>query len=262
MNFNQSRFDLNWVAFKTLVDKEIRRFLRIWIQTLTPPTINAVLYFLIFGQLIGSRVGEMGGHSYMNFIVPGIVMMSVILNSYNNVVSSFYGSKFQHYIEELLISPVNNVVILAGFIVGGMARGLLVGGLVLSVALLFTDLTIENPGVTLLVALLTSALFAMGGLVNAIFANSFDDITIVPNFILTPLTYLGGIFYSVQMLPDFWETASKLNPILYMVNGFRYGILGSSDIDLVYSIFVICIFLVLMSSLALYLLEKGVRLKA
>jgi len=252
---------VNVVAFKTIVAKEIRRFMRIWVQTIVPPAVSALLYMMIFGTLIGSRVGEMDGHRYIDFIVPGIIMMAVITNSYANSVSSFFGAKFQSHIEEVLVAPVHNVVILAGYIIGGVCRGLMVGALVAVVSLFFTRLTIENPLITLLVVVMTSMLFSIGGIINSVFAKGFDDISIIPNFVLTPLTYLGGIFYSIKLLPDFWQNLSMINPVLYMINGFRYGILGTSDFNIVWSFVVIGIFILLLGAIALYLLNKGVGIK-
>ena len=202
------------VAFLTIVRKEIRRFMRIWVQTITPPAINAILYMLIFGGLVGSRISEMDGVPYMDFIVPGVIMMGIIINSYSNVSSSMFNAKMQHFIEELVVAPVSNITILAGFIIGGVARGLTVGLLVSVVAYLFTDLSPMHPLITVSIAILTSIMFSLGGFLNALFAKSFDDISIVPNFVLTPLTYLGGIFYSISMLPEFWQSVSKLNPVL------------------------------------------------
>ena len=252
---------VNAVAFKTIVVKEIRRFMRIWVQTIVPPAVSALLYMMIFGTLIGSRVGEMDGHRYIDFIVPGIIMMSVITNSYANSVSSFFGAKFQSHIEEVLVAPVHTVVILAGYIIGGVCRGLMVGALVALVSLFFTRLTIENPFITLLIVVMTSMLFSIGGIINSIFAKGFDDISIIPNFVLTPLTYLGGIFYSIKLLPDFWQNMSMINPVLYMINGFRYGILGTSDFSIVVSFVVIGLFILLLGAIALYLLHKGVGIK-
>ena len=252
---------VNAVAFKTIVVKEIRRFMRIWVQTIVPPAVSALLYMMIFGTLIGSRVGEMDGHRYIDFIVPGIIMMSVITNSYANSVSSFFGAKFQSHIEEVLVAPVHTVVILAGYIIGGVCRGLMVGALVALVSLFFTRLTIENPLITLLIVVMTSMLFSIGGIINSIFAKGFDDISIIPNFVLTPLTYLGGIFYSIKLLPDFWQNLSMINPVLYMINGFRYGILGTSDFSIVVSFVVIGLFILLLGAIALYLLNKGVGIK-
>ena len=251
----------HYIALRTIVHKEIRRFLRIWMQTLLPPAITMTLYFIIFGNLIGSRIGEMGGFGYMEFIVPGLIMMSVITNSYGNVVSSFYGAKFQRNIEEMMVAPVPASVILIGFVLGGVARGLGVGVIVTCLSLFFTDLQIHNLAVVMAVVLLTSIVFALGGFINAIYANSFDDISIIPVFVLTPLTYLGGVFYSIELLPEFWQQVSQINPILYMVNTFRYGILGVSDIDLGLAFSIILIFIVVLYSYALYLLRtgKGIR---
>lgn len=220
----------NGVALVTIVQREIRRFTRIWPQTLLPPGITMVLYFVIFGRLIGGRIGEMDGFSYIEYIVPGLIMMSVITNSYSNVVASFFSTKFQRNIEELLVSPVSPHVILIGFVLGGVCRGLAVGVIVTLLSLFFTDLQVHHLGVTVLVVLLTSTVFSLGGFINAVFARNFDDISIVPTFVLTPLTYLGGVFYSIHLLPPVWQAVSLANPILHMVNAFRYGILGVSDI--------------------------------
>jgi ABC-2 type transport system permease protein len=219
---------LYWTGYKTIVRKEITRILRIWGQTVVPPAITMTLYFIIFGNLIGRRIGEMGGFDYMQFIVPGLVMMSVITSSYGNMVSSFFGAKFGKHIEELLVSPLPSWIILAGYVTGALARGLMVGTVVIFVSLFFTRLEVQHPLIMVSVLLLTSVVFAMAGMVNAIFAQKFDDIAIIPTFVLTPLTYLGGVFYSISLLPEFWQRVSAFNPILYMVNGFRYGILASS----------------------------------
>ncbi|MGY2461551.1 ABC transporter permease [Vreelandella sulfidaeris] len=245
------------IALWTLVLKEIKRFTRIWPQTLLPPSITMAMYFIIFGNLIGSRIGDMDGFSYMDFIVPGLIMMSVITNSYSNVASSFFSNKFQRSIEEMMVSPMPNWVILSGFILGGMARGLGVGLIVTVVSLFFTRLTVEHPLLTVLVVVLTSALFSIGGFINALLANKFDDISIVPTFILTPLTYLGGVFYSISMLPDFWQNVSMLNPILYMVNVFRYGFLGVSDIPVGWALAAIFAFIIVLFVAALTMLERG-----
>lgn len=251
-----------WVALYTIVYKEIHRFTRIWVQTLLPPAITMSLYFVIFGTLIGSRIGDMGGYSYMEFVVPGLIMMSVITNSYSNVVSSFYSAKFQRSIEEILVSPTPNYIILVGYVLGGMARGLIVGCIVTVMSLFFTKLQISHLGIMVGIVLLTSMLFSLLGFINAVFANSFDDISIVPTFILTPLTYLGGVFYSISLLPDFWQGVSMLNPILYVVNVFRYSVLGVSDIDVAYAFVGVVVFIVILASLSLYLLETGKRLRA
>lgn len=246
-----------YIAFKTILVREVLRFARIWIQTVLPPVITTALYFIIFGNLIGSQIGEMGGFRYMDYIVPGLIMMAVITNSYANVVSSFYGSKFQHNIEEMLVAPVPNYLIVSGFVAGGLARGITVGIAVTLTSLFFSHLRIHNLWVAASVIMLTSVLFALAGLINGIYAKSFDDISIVPTFILTPLTYLGGIFYSIQMLPAFWQKVSLVNPILYMVNAFRYGILGVSDIGLWSSYAIILGFIAALFAFSLYLLNKG-----
>ena len=246
-----------YIAFETIVIKEIRRFSRIWLQTLVPPAITIALYFVIFGNLVGRRIGEMGGFQYMEFIMPGLIMMSVIQNSYSNVVSSFFSQKFQKTVEEVLVAPVPNYVILSGVIVGGMARGLAVGAIVTMLALFFSDLRIEHPLITVAVVLLTSAVFSLAGFINAVFANSFDDISIIPTFVLTPLIYLGGVFYSVQLLPTFWQVVSGLNPIFYMVNTFRYGILGSSDVDVYWAFLILGVFIVGLYSSCIWLLRNG-----
>ena len=250
-----------WVAYLTITRKEILRFTRIWVQTIIPPVVMVALYFIIFGNLIGQRIGEMDGMRYIDFIMPGLVMMSIITNSYANVVSSFYGAKYSRHIEEMQIAPVPNLVILLGFVTGGVARGISVGIAVTLVSLLFTDFSIHSPFIVLLVALLTSCLFAMAGLINGIFANSFDDISIIPTFVLTPLTYLGGIFYSIKLLPDFWQQVSLGNPILYMVNSFRYGFRGASDIELTTALLVILSFIVALFVFCLILLERGTGIR-
>lgn len=249
------------VALRTLAWKETHRYLRIWIQTLLPPAITMSLYFVIFGNLIGPRVGEMGGHSFIEFIVPGIIMMAVITNAYTNVVSSFFGAKFQRHIEEILVSPTPNAVILIGYLAGGVGRGLLIGLIVTLISLAFTDLSLHSVAVTVSVVLLTATLFSMGGFINGIFARKFDDIAIVPTFVLTPLTYLGGVFYSIDMLPPFWRTVSLANPILYMVNAFRFGILGHSDIPITHAYLIIGAFILLLGGISLWLLQRGVGLR-
>lgn len=256
-----TKFDRHRVAFTTLLSREIRRFIRIWPQTLLPPAITMTLYFIIFGNLIGSRIGEMGGFNYTQYIAPGIIMMSVINNAYSNVASSFFSAKFQNHIEELLVAPVPNYLILAGYVAGGTARGLCVGLIVTLVSLFFTHLSIQHVFITISMVFLSAILFALGGFINAIFARSFDEISIIPTFILTPMTYLGGVFYSISLLPEFWQNISLLNPILYMVNAFRYGMLGTSDIavELAFGIIILCI--ISLTSFALYLLNKGTGIR-
>ncbi|MBK6726830.1 MAG: ABC transporter permease [Xanthomonadales bacterium] len=252
----------NWEALKTIVFREVHRILRIWGQTLVPPAITMTLYFAIFGKLIGSRIGEMGGMRYIDFIVPGLIMMAVIQNSYGNIVSSFFGAKFQRFIEELLVSPTPNWVILLGYTLGAVARGLMVGAIVLVVAMCFTRIQVQHPLVTLATLLLTSVMFAFAGFINAIYAKKFDDIAIVPTFILTPLTYLGGVFYSVALLPPLWQRASELNPILYTVNAFRYGLLGVSDVPLATAFAVMLGFTLVLGVISMHLLVRGKGLRA
>jgi len=246
-----------YTAFHTIVVKEIRRFMRIWIQTVLPPVITTMLYFVIFGNLIGSQIGDMQGFRYMEYIVPGLIMMSVITNAYANVVSSFFSSKFQRNIEEMLVSPTPNNLILLGYVSGGVARGLTVGLAVTLVSLFFSNLQIHNVWILVSTVLLTSILFSLAGFINGVFAKSFDDISIVPTFVLTPLTYLGGVFYSISMLPEFWQNVSLVNPILYMVNAFRYGFLGITDINLAHSYLITAGFVVGLYIFALHLLNRG-----
>lgn len=253
---------VNSVALQTIVTKECIRYLRIWVQTLVPPAITMSLYFVIFGTLIGSRIGEMGGFSYMEFIVPGLIMMSVITNSYSNVASSFYSSKFQRNVEELLVAPVSNYIIVLGYMGGGVGRGMMVGMIVTLISLLFVDIQLHNIPVLVGMVILTSMLFSLGGLINAIYANSFDDISIIPTFVLTPLTYLGGVFYSISLLPEFWQGVSKINPIIYMVNAFRYGFLGVSDIDIGVAFLMVIAFVVALFMVALTLINKGIGLRS
>jgi len=252
---------LNWVGFRTIVRKEVTRILRIWGQTIVPPAITMTLYFIIFGELIGRRIGEMGGFSYMQYIVPGLVIMSVITNSYGNMVSSFFGAKFGKHIEELLISPLPNWIILLGYVCGALLRGLMVGTVVMAVSLFFTPIEVQHPLILLSVLLLTAVVFALAGMVNAIFAQKFDDIAIIPTFVLAPLTYLGGVFYSISLLPEFWQKVSVFNPILYMVNGFRYGMLGVSDVSLAMTYGVILAAGAILFACCLYLLHRGTGLR-
>ncbi len=254
--------NISWVAFKTIVNKEVSRILRIWSQTLVPPAITMTLYFLIFGNLIGGRIGKMGEFSYIQFIVPGLVMMSVIQNAYGNVSSSFFGSKFGRYVEEILVSPTPSWVVLGGYVAGGAVRGLIVGAIVLLISLFFTQLKVAHPVVMVVTVVLTAIVFSLAGFINAIYAKKFDDIAIIPTFILTPLTYLGGVFYSVSLLPPLWQTVSHLNPILYMVEAFRYGILGKSDISLTVALGMTVAIAVLLWLLCWRMIEKGVGLRS
>lgn len=251
-----------WVAFVTILRKEIKRFTRIWVQTLLPPVITMALYFVIFGKLIGSRIGDMGGFSYIQFVAPSLIMMAVLTNAYSNVVSSFFSAKFQRSVEEVLVSPTPNYIILLGYTMGGVARGLCVGVLVTILALLFTHLHIHSWLITVTIVLLTSMLFSLAGFINAVYANTFDDVSIVPTFILTPLTYFGGVFYSISLLPEIWQHISRLNPILHMVNAFRYGILGISDIHIGYAIWGLSMAVAVLFAIGLHLLKTGKRLRA
>ncbi|MDZ7644427.1 MAG: ABC transporter permease [Woeseiaceae bacterium] len=252
---------LNWVGLKTIVTKEVIRVLRIWVQTIVPPAITMTLYFIIFGNLIGRRIGPMDGFDYMQYIAPGLIMMSVITNSYGNVVSSFFGAKFGRHVEEMLVSPMSNATIIVGHVAGGVIRGLLVGCLVTLIALGFTNLSIEHPFITISIVLLSSIVFALAGFINAVFARKFDDISIVPTFVLTPLTYLGGVFYSISLLPDLWQRVSLANPILYMVNAFRYGILGTSDISIGHAYLIVCLFVAGLFTTSLMLMNRGVGIR-
>ncbi len=252
----------NLVALYTVARREVVRILRIWAQTLLPPAITMTLYFLIFGQLIGSRIGDMGGFDYMDFIVPGLIMMSVIQNSYGNISSSFFGAKFGRHVEELLVSPMPNWVILGGYVAGAVLRGLMVGVIVLAVAMLFTRVRLPHPWVTLTTVLLGATIFSLAGFVNAVYARKFDDVTIVPTFILTPLTYLGGVFYSVRLLPDWAQALTHANPIFYMVNAFRYGLLGVSDVPLATAYALMIGFVVVLAGIGLVLLHRGIGLRS
>jgi ABC-2 type transport system permease protein len=252
---------LNAIAVRTLVRKEMIRVVRIWIQTIVPPAITMTLYFIIFGNLIGRRIGQMDGFDYMSYIAPGLIMMSVITNSYGNVVSSFFGAKFGRHIEEMLVAPMSNAAIVIGHVAGGVLRGLFVGALVTVVALFFTRLEVQHPFITVSIVLLSAIVFSLAGFINAIFAKKFDDISIVPTFVLTPLTYLGGVFYSISMLPEFWQTVSRANPILYMVNAFRYGILGTSDIRVETAYLILVGFAIALFAVCIALMNRGVGIR-
>ena len=253
---------MNLTGFLTLAGRESRRVIRIWKQTLVPPIITTTLYFLIFGKLIGGRIGEMNGVSYMQFIAPGLVMMTAITASYVNTASSFFLSKFTRTYEELLVSPLSSHDIIWGYIIGSMMRGGLAGILVMLVSLCFVSFDIHSWAMILLTLMMTTIAFALGGFINAIYAKTFDDVGIIPTFVLTPLTYLGGVFYSISLLPEFWQTVSQFNPIVYMVNGFRYGFLGVSDVPVIYTFGVLLLFIVVLYSIAFSLMEKGVGLRS
>ncbi|MFO7903969.1 MAG: ABC transporter permease [Planctomycetota bacterium] len=252
----------NFVSLHTIMRKEMARVLRIWPQTLMPAVITMGLYLIIFGKFIGSQLSDINGFTYMEFIIPGIIMMSVITNSYSNIVSSFFGSKFQRSIEEILVSPTPSSVIIAGFVAGSVLRGLLVGFLVSLLCLLFGKVHIANLLIIFVFVILSSIVFALAGLINGIFAKKFDDISIIPTFVLTPLTYLSGVFYSIELLPPFWQAVSKLNPILYMVNGFRHGFLGFSDINIWFGLGMLIVFTIILYSANFILIQKGVGLRS
>ena len=258
----QTPFQANLVALGTIARREVARILRIWAQTLVPPAITMTLYFLIFGRLIGSRIGSMNGITYMQFIVPGLVMMAIIQNAYGNISSSFFGAKFGRHVEELLVSPMPNWVILGGYVAGGVLRGLMVGAIVLVIAMFFTPVRVPHPLVMLSTVLLGATIFSLAGFINAVYAKKFDDIAIIPTFILTPLTYLGGVFYSVKLLPPWAEAATHMNPIFYMVNAFRYGLLGATDVPLGIAYTLMLGFTVALAALALWLLRRGVGLRS
>lgn len=247
----------NWIAFCSIGRKEMIRIFRIWVQTLVPPVITMSLYFIIFGGFIGSRMGEVHGHGYMAFIAPGLIMMSIITNSYSNTVSSFFSTKFQRNIEELLVSPTPNWIIVLGYISGGMARGLCVGILVSLVSLIFVRLPMHSVPITVVFALMTSFVFSLAGMINGIFARKFDDISIIPTFVITPLTYLGGVFYSITLLPPFWQKLSMANPVVYMIGGFRYGFLGTADSNVWAGFCILVLFAVLLFTLTIQLLKNG-----
>ncbi|MFK7743165.1 MAG: ABC transporter permease [Planctomycetota bacterium] len=258
----RSRMRESWVGFATTVRREVHRVLRIWPQTLLPPVITTSLYFIIFGPILGTRIGQMEGYTYLQYVTPGLIMMAVLTNAYQNVVSSFFGAKFQHHIEEMLVSPMSSQSILLGYAVGGVFRGLLIGAIVGVVALFFADLPIVHPLLTVTVAVLTSVAFAFGGFINAMVARNFDDISIVPTFVLTPLTMLGGVFYSVSLLPEPWQTISYANPILYMVNAFRFGILGRSDMPITIAFGVLSLFIVGFYLAAVMMLRRGIGIRS
>ncbi len=250
------------ISLQSIARKEMIRIFRIWVQTLVPPVITITLYFIIFGSFIGSQIGDMNGYSYMAYIAPGLIMMAIITNSYSNTVSSFFSAKFQGNVEELLVSPTPDWVIVLGYVAGGMTRGLSVGFLVSIVSLFFIRLPLYNVFYAVLFALLTSFVFSLAGMINGIFAKKFDDVSIIPTFIITPLTYLGGVFYSITLLPDVWQMLSKINPIVYMINGFRYGFLGTSDINIYSGIVILILFSVVLFSINLYLFKKGIGIRS
>ena len=255
------RATANWIGFQTIVRREYGRIIRIWGQTIVPPAITATLYFIIFGNLIGSRIGDMNGYTYLQYIAPGLIMMTVITNSYGNVVSSFFGAKFGKHIEELLVSPLPNYLIVTGYMVGGLIRGLLVGSVVTLISLAFTRLHVQHPLIIFSAVLLTSMTFALAGMINAVFAKNFDQVNFIPTFVLTPLTYFGGVFYTISLLPEFAQKLSHLNPILYMVNAFRYGFIGISDVSVGLAFGIMTGAATILFGICLYLLNKGIGLR-
>jgi ABC-2 type transport system permease protein len=256
-----SRLRGSWIGFVTTVRREIVRILRIWGQTILPPVITTTLYFIIFGPILGGRIGDMGGYTYLQYVTPGLIMMAVLTNAYTNVVSSFFGAKFQHFVEEMLVAPMPSSAILWGYAMGGVFRGLLVGVVVAVVSLLFADLPVRHPWITISVAIMTALTFSFAGFVNALVARNFDDVSIVPTFVLTPLTMLGGVFYSVELLPEPWRTVSFANPILYMVNAFRYGILGAADMPITTAYGVLLLFIAAFYLAAHVMLSRGVGIR-
>lgn len=251
----------NFIAFQTIVIKEITRFMRIWSQTLLPPAITMTLYFIIFGKLIGSQIRNINDYSYMQYIVPGLTMMSIMMNAYANTSSSFFGAKFSKSIEEILVSSTPSYIILLGYMIGGSLRGILVGLVVMLISLFFTHLHFVHVGVVILMAILSAMLFSLGGLINAIFSKKFDDISFIPTFILTPLTYLGGVFYSVSQLPPFWQKLSLFNPILNIVDTFKYGMLGTTEINVYFGFSLTCGLFILLFIASLFLLHRGIGLR-
>lgn len=250
-----------WVAYHTIVFRELKRMLRIWTQTVLPPAITTVLYFLIFGQIIGSRLGEMGGVHYIQYIAPGLIMMNIITSAYASSVSSFFNAKFQRNIEEILVAPVSNITIILGYMSGGIVRGVVVGLIVTIIALFFTHLHVYSLVTIFLAGLLSASIFSLAGIINAILATSFDDISIIPTFVLTPLTYLGGVFYSIKLLPPVWQYISLANPIIYIVDNFRYGFLAISDSHIILSNLLMICFLLILFFISYYLVKKGVGLR-
>ena len=258
----RSRLGESWVGFVTTLRREVYLVLRIWPQTLLPPVITTSLYFIIFGTILGDRIGQMAGFSYLQYVTPGLIMMAVLTNSYQNVVSSLFGAKFQHHIEEMLVAPMSGQTILFGYAAGGVFRGITIGAIVTLVALLFVDLPVAHPLLTIAVVVLTSVAFAFGGFINAMVARNFDDISIVPTFVLAPLTMLGGVFYSVSLLGEPWRTVSYANPILYMVNAFRHGLLGNSDMPIAIAFGVLLLFIGGFYLTALWMLRRGIGIRS
>ncbi len=258
----RSRMTEAWIGFTTTLRREVHRVLRIWAQTLLPPVISTSLYFVIFGPVLGERIGQLEGYTYLQYVTPGLIMMAVLTNAYQNVVSSFFGAKFQNHVEEMLVSPMSSHAILLGYSIGGVFRGLIIGAIVSLVSLFFAHLPVVHPILTISVAVLTAVAFSLGGFINAMVARNFDEVSIIPTFVLAPLTMLGGVFYSVQMLPEPWRTISFANPILYMVNAFRFGILGTSDMPITLAYGVLLVFIAGFYLAANSMLRRGVGLRS
>jgi ABC-2 type transport system permease protein len=254
-------FELNLVAYKTMVRKELTRSFRIWKQTFVPPVINTILYFIVFGSLIGQRIGEMGGFDYIEFIIPGLIMMTVINAAFMSTAAGFFIAKFQKALDELLISPVASLTIILSYVTSSVVVSFVIGLIILITAMFFVSITIFDLFTMLVFIFLTATTFSMLGLALGIFAKNFDDLSIVPTFVLTPLTFLGGVFYSIDLLPEFFRNLSFLNPILYMINGFRYGFIGISDVDIFFSLIMLLIFTGILFLLNYFLLETGINLK-
>ena len=255
-------FAAQLISLQTIVRKEIKRIMRIWTQTMLPPLVTQTLYFLIFGKFIGSQVASIEGVSYMAFIVPGLVMMAVISNAYGNVVSSFFGAKFQRSIEEVLVSPTPEWVIVLGYSLGGVIRGIMVGALVFLISLFFAHPAVHNIWIILFFTIFASVVFSLAALINGIFASNFDEVALFQNFVLTPLIYLGGVFYSISVLPKGWQIFSYFNPLVYMVNGFRYGFFGFCDVPLWVCITIVVTLTIILAWANVYLLKKGIGIKS
>ncbi|MFM8518253.1 MAG: ABC transporter permease [Nevskiaceae bacterium] len=250
-----------WIGFQTIILREFGRILRIWGQTIVPSAVTAALYFVIFGTLIGRRIGQMDGVDYMQYIAPGLIMMAVITNAYANVSSSFFGAKFQRFLEEISVSPMPDWVVVLGYVSGGVLRGLLVGLAVTIISLVFTHLPVHHVLVIFAAVLLTAVVFSLAGFINGVFAKNFDQVNWIPTFILTPLTYFGGVFYSINLLPPWAQSLSHANPVLHMVNAFRYGFLGRSDVDVVLAFAIMLGAAVILFGVALTLMRRGTGLR-
>lgn len=251
----------SWIAFTTIARKEVGRIFRIWTQTLLPPIITQSLYFVIFGAFLGQRIGEVGGTSYAAFLVPGLVLMAVVTNAFTNVASSLFSAKFMRNIDEMLVSPMSPSVLLAGFCSGGIVRSALVGIIVFGVSTFFVPSTFAHPWAIIVFGLLTATAFSLFGFLNGLFARKFDDVSIIPTFVLTPLTYLGGVFYDISHLPSFWQNVARLNPLVYAVDGFRYGFSGAASTPVAESAIVLTVLTVVMAGGLLWCVRRGIGLR-